>query len=333
MSVFYFTANRKAAPANGAKPAIEFEITDIALLKSHTPAPGDLSYVDMSGLDEGDRRKAIATARRRCGTEAWGVVDPKGTVDDPAAVFFAGASDYVGPAAYRAGIGKARVKAALAFAGSRWVAPAAADATQASNALGACPASAPRGEFDGWKSVRAGAVYPFCFLYVAASAQMNLKTRLGEAGYIAFRDRLRHQVQQGLSEADALLWMETESSALYLVPPYARNAAVATEACLRMLLCSPLLGYERLGLPFPIELTFALHYGSAEFEPPGKTGTIVSDAVNFSYHLGVKRAEPGRLTISGEAAGLAVPRPLADLFVPAGSFEGRSILHSRRFGV
>jgi len=275
----------------------------------------------------------MATARRRCGAEAWGVVDPKGTVEDPAAAFFAGASDYVGPAAYRAGIGKARVKAALAFAGSRGGVPSAADAQPSQSSLGACPASAPQGEFDGWKAVRAGAVHPFCFLYVAASAQTNLKTRLGEAGYVAFRDRLRHQVQQGLAEADSLLWIETESSALYLVPPYAKNAAVATESCLRMLLGSPLLGYERLGLPFPIELTFAMHYGSAEFQPPGKTGTIVSDAVNFSYHLGVKRAEPGRLTISGEIAGLAVPRPLTDLFVPAGTFEGRPILHSRRFGV
>jgi len=268
MNVFFFTADRSATPANGARPAPAFQIVDIELLRSHRPGPGDLSYVDLSGLEEPARNRAMATARRRCGAEAWGVVDPKGTVEDPAAAFFAGASDYVGPAAYRAGIGKARVKAALAFAGSRGGVPSAADAQPSQSSLGACPASAPQGEFDGWKAVRAGAVHPFCFLYVAASAQTNLKTRLGEAGYVAFRDRLRHQVQQGLAEADSLLWIETESSALYLVPPYAKNAAVATESCLRMLLGSPLLGYERLGLPFPIELTFAMHYGSAEFQPP-----------------------------------------------------------------
>ncbi|PKL23485.1 MAG: hypothetical protein CVV47_14710 [Spirochaetae bacterium HGW-Spirochaetae-3] len=333
MSVFFFTADRGSALPGGIKPSADFEIAGIELLRSHTPEPGDMCYVDLSGLDEAARKKALATVKRRCGAEAWGVVDPKGAVEDPASVFFAGASDYVGPAAYRAGLGKARVKAALAFACSRRDAAPTTAERSSTSLIGSSPASAPRGEFEGWKSVRAGSVYPFCFLYVAASAHMNLKTRLGEAGYIAFRDRLRHQVQQGLAEADSLLWMETETSALYLVPPYAKNAEVATEACLRMLLGTPLLGYERLCLPFPISLTFALHYGSAEFEPPGKTGTIVSDAVNFSYHLGVKRAEPGRLTISGEAAGLAVPRALTDLFVPAGTFEGRSILHSRRFGV
>jgi hypothetical protein len=58
---------------------------------------------------------------------------------------------------------------------------------------------------------------------------------------------------------------------------------------------------------------------------------VVSDAVNFIFHLGYKRAEPGRLTISDEVPEEAVPEGLRDLFVPAGEYEGRSLVHSRRF--
>ncbi|MBU0927802.1 MAG: hypothetical protein KKA67_08635 [Spirochaetes bacterium] len=338
MRLVFFTADRKASLAGRAKSPALAESLGVDALKAYRPEPGDLCYFDVSGLDEAGTRKAYSALRRRCGDSAWGVVDPEGAVADPATAFFAGASDYLGPAACRAGLDKARVKAVLAFAAARTsaggtggasVSPAGQRAGAAEP--GAC-AESPAA-FPGWKSIRPGSSYPFYFLYVAVSAQVNLRTRLGEAGYGTLRDRLRLQMQQALAEADALLWMETDSSALYLVPPCASNVAAASEACLRMLLGAPLVGYERLGLPFPVDFVFAMHSGETEFEAPGKTGTIVSDAVNFSFHLGAKRAEPGRLTVSGEAYALASPRGLSDLFVPAGTYEGRSIMNSRRFGV
>jgi len=331
MSVYLFSMD--------ASPALSFAddrsakavaVLGLEALKSHRPERRDLSYIDLRGLDVEAGRKAVQTLRRRCSGSSWGVFDPEGTVADPAALFFAGASDYIGPAVIRAGVDAARFKAALASTRRR-DSTAEGEAEAGSLAAAGCADGAPEGGFGGWKAIRPGSSYPFCFVYATASSQANLKTSLGEAGYVAFRDRLRHIMQQGLAEADALLWMETDSSALYLVPPYAANASAAIEFCLRTLLGAPLIGYERLCLPFPLDFTFAIHSGTTEFEPPGKTGNIVSEAVNFSYHLGVKRAEPGRVTISADAAGLAVPGRFSDLFVPAGSFEGRSIFHSRRF--
>lgn len=333
MSVYLFSSDAEAArrfadersSRNGAVVVLGLEA-----IKGHRPDRRDLSYVDLRGLDEAAGRKAVQAIKRRCPGSAWGVVDPDGAVADPAALFFAGASDYIGPAVIGAGVDAARFKAALAF-GRRREPAADAGAEAASFVEGASSDGDREGGFGGWKAVRPGSSYPFCFLYATASSPANLKTSLGEAGYVAFRDRLRHIMQQGLAEADALLWMETDSSALYLAPPYAANASALTEFCLRTLLGAPLIGYERLCLPFQLDFTFAVHYGVTEFAPPGKTGTIVSEAVNYSYHLGVKRAEPGRLTISADAAGLAVPGRFSDLFAPAGSFEGKSILHSRRF--
>jgi len=333
MSIFLFTAGSDTLPEGITRSAAAMERIDPMLIRTHRPQPGDLSYLDVSGFDEEARRKAIAVLRRRCGEEAWGIVDPRGAIEDPAAVFFLGASDYVGPAACLTGVDKARIRAVMAFAGARRLPATAGRGLAAANGPAACSGEIARPVFNGWKSIQPGTVYPFLFLYVSVSAQMNLKTRLGEAGYIAFRDRLRFIIQQALTESDPLLWMETDASALYLVPPCEHNVGSATETCFRMLLGAPLIGYERLCLPFPITFTFAMHYGTTEYAPPGKTGTIVSDAVNFSYHLGAKRAEPGRLTISGEAAALFSTRGFQDLFVTAGSYEGRDIVHSRRFGV
>lgn len=332
MSVFVFSHDHAIAPGAILKAAAAVSVVNLELLKNHKPHPGDVTYVDYTGLDEEARRKALSLIKRRCSGEAWGIIDPEGTLDDPALLFFSGASDYLGPAACRIGIDKARLRAVLAFADEHRR-PAMADNGLAAQTSNSSCDKAPLAPFCGWKAISPGTVYPFFFLYVSVSAQVNLKTRLGEAGYINFRDRLRAHCQQAFSEADPLLWMETDASALYLVPPQAANVGVATEACLRMLLGAPLLGYERFYLPFPISFSFALHHGSTEFAAPGKTGTIVSDAVNFIYHLGSKHAEPGRLTVSDEACRLAINHRFEDLFIPAGTFEGRSLVHSRRFGV
>jgi hypothetical protein len=92
-------------------------------------------------------------------------------------------------------------------------------------------------------------------------------------------------------------------------------------------------GFENLGLSIPVHFTFALHYGKTVYHKPGTTGTVISDAVNFIFHVGTKRAEPGRLTVSGETPAGVIPEGLEDMFLKAGEFEGRSIVHSRRFFV
>jgi hypothetical protein len=138
-------------------------------------------------------------------------------------------------------------------------------------------------------------------------------------------------LQQNLQDSRALLWMETESNYLFLIPPRAVYGKAAVEASLKMILGGPLTGIEKLDLSIPVDFTFALHYGKTIFRAPGKTGTVVADAVNYIFHLGSKQAEPGRLTISGHVPEEAVPEGLADLFTHGGTYEGIAIRHSRRF--
>ncbi len=326
MSIVCFTLQKHAALT--FRPVLGIELVDAGAIKSYKPARGDLAYLDVSGMDENERKKALSALQKRCNETAWAVLDPGGLVEDPAALFFMGASDYAGPTVCRTGLDKARIRAALEYFAERINRKTTDGSVSRPRS---CLDDRSEGRFEGWKSVQPGLTHTFLFIHVAVSAHMNLKTRLGESGYRTFRDKLRQFVQQALAESDPLLWMETDAGALYLVPPLARNAEAATEACLRMLLGSPLIAYERFGLPFPIRFSFAAHYGPTEFAPPGKTGTIVSEAVNYSFHLGTRRAEPGRLTVSSEAAPLVVARGFEDIFVPSGSFEGQPVLHSKLF--
>jgi hypothetical protein len=331
MSVRVFTQDRTLFSQADARNLAALEFLPVDAIKDLRSVPGDLSYIDVTGIDADARRKAIMSLRRRSGDAAWGIVDPLASIDDPAMLFFEGASDYIGPGAIDSGITKARVKAVLAFAALQSALNAIVGARADSEPAAAVPD--PKDAFPGWKSAKPGTVYQFYFLYVAVTGQTNLKVRLGETAYAAFRDRLRTFIQQGFAEADPLLWMETEANSLYLIPPKVANVRAAVVECLRILVGTPLVGYEKFGLPFPIEFSFALHRGQSEYAPPGRTGTIVSDSVNFIFHLGSKRADAGRITISTDAASDAITERFSDLFIGGGTYEGRTLVCSKRFNV
>jgi hypothetical protein len=154
---------------------------------------------------------------------------------------------------------------------------------------------------------------------------------LGEAAFDVMKNRLRDVLQQALREAGALLWMETETNCLFLVPPQASSGKAAVEGALKLIANSHFTAIEKLGLAVPVELTCALHYGKTVFHAPGKTGAVISDAVNYIFHLGAKHAEKGRLTISGDVPAEVRGGGLADLFSAAGVYEEIPIEHSRRF--
>jgi hypothetical protein len=319
MRIRVFTGNKRLKLKADSRAAKLLTQDDLSAIKGCQPERGDLSYLDVTGQEAAEQRRRVALLKGRSGKAAWGILDPKGCCPDPAALFHLGASDYLGPQACKKGLTKARIKAALAFNG---------DDPEAS---GLDPrARVDEYPFAGWSNLKRGSPLPFYFLYFGIEGAAGLKRELGETGYASFRDRLRAHLQQSLTEANALLWIESETSGLFLLPPSRRAAQAAVDACLRSLLGAPIIGYEKLGMSIPISLFYALHFGSSAFEEPGKTGTIVSEDVNFIFHLGAKRAEANRITLSAAAEG-AIPEKLSDLFESSGTFEGRGLKRSRAF--
>ena len=302
------------------------------LPKEYSPQKDDQIYIDISGQGPSALKK-ILTRIKKAGV-FWGIIDPKGTAMDPASFFFDGAADYMGPNLIKKGLGKKRFTEALSWIQNR------TDSGGTAGQMNATPGGfgakkkdqkLPAGKFKGWKSIRSGTSDSFFFLFVSLSEKSNLRAMVGEAGFTSLKNRLRDVLQQNFREADALLWMETEENNLLLVPPRVSNGKAAVEAALKMILNSKLIGIEKLGLSIPVEFTFALHFGKTVFQAPGKTGCVISESVNYIFHLGAKKAESGRLTISGDIPDAAIPEGLRDMFRPNGEFEGIPISHSRRF--
>jgi hypothetical protein len=185
--------------------------------------------------------------------------------------------------------------------------------------------------FPGWEKIAAGKVMPFYLLYCSLQGKTALDSRLDDKTIAIIHKRFLSLLSGYMREGDGLLWMNTGRDCLFLFPPRVKCAEAAIKACIGMIVSAPLFVLETFGVSIPANFIFAMHYGTVTYKPPGKTGTIVSDAVNSIFHLGAKKSEPGRLTISGELPDVSIPASLRDLFIPAGEYEGRKIWHTRKF--
>ena len=306
-------------------PALGKKDTWVELLpqlpKGYKAQSGDQIYIDNSGQTPANLKKTIGQLKKS--GAFWGIIDPKGTAADPALFFFDGASDYICPAIAKKGLGKKRFEKAISLSKTK-------EAKTDTVIKKKCP-KLPASKFEGWKSIRSGTTGQFIFLFVSISKKSNIHGLLGETGFSLFMGHMREVLQQTFAEANPLLWMEAEGSSLLLIPPRVPNGKKAVEAALKMIMNGQLIGIEKLGLSLKTEFTIVMHYGQTIFQAPGKTGTIISEPVNYIFHLGNKKAETGRLTISEDVPAEVIPDELQDLFVSAGVFENIPITQSKRF--
>jgi len=329
-----YIVTKKEAPLKKAFPK-NVKFIDFPL-SGHSPGNEDMSYIDISGFSDAELKKALPQIIKTCKDTHWGIIDPKGNVKDIAALFFEGACDYLGPPLLKTSkpIDAKRFKEAFQW---RKITPAAAvasDSSAKSDGTGfiksgiKLPAAS---SFPGWDKLTTGKVMPFYLLYCSLQGKISLDTRLDDKTLNQIHKRFLSLLSDYMQEGDGLLWMNTGRDCLFLFPPRAKCAEAAMKACIGMIVSAPLFVLETFGISIPANFIFAMHYGTVTYKPPGKTGTIVSDAVNSIFHLGAKKSEPGRLTISGEMPDVSVPASLQDLFVPAGEYEGRKIWHTKKF--
>ena len=333
MSIFICT--KKEAPLKAVFPKNALFLTEVS---KHKPGSEDIIYFDLYGLNAADIRKTISHIKNRFKYVPWGIIDPKGSIKDPVELFFEGAWDYLGPLVFKS---KKKIDVKRFKIAAQWRIPFSEIGTEKTNLQTysdqkvILPRSGIKfpdaGLFPGWKTLQPGTTMPFFLIYCSLQGKTALNTRLGEKAHALVRQRFMMYLFQNFKEADGLLWMDTGKDFLFLLPPKAKCAEAAVRACLRMLVFTPLSAIEVMDITIPVNYVFALNYGSVNFQPPGVTGTVVSDAVNFIFHLGSKKAEQGRLTISGEIPDNTIQRQLEDYFVSAGEFEGRKIWHTKKF--
>lgn len=258
--------------------------------------------------------------------QPWGVIDRKGAVGDPAALFHAGAADYFGPALF---VGGGALDAGREAKARSLDAAFRSAASSSPSQAASCGETRASPAFPGWGALKAETCYPFVFLYAALGDQPELGKRIGEKRMDKLREDFSLLMEAWAEELGGKLWIRDAVSNLLLFPAAADNSRLVPDL-IKFQLDRILIGYERFRLEVPVRFRFALHAGEAPWRRPGSTGTVVSEHVNYIYHLGMKAVSDGTTGISDEAFNL-IPASFADFFKDGSAFENRGVKHSRSF--
>jgi hypothetical protein len=330
MTVVVFSKNPNASrmkfprrPRTG--PQVEVE--PVGRLRKVLPAlePGQLVYLDMTGLGELERRRALAVLARSTGLY-FGVIDPMGRVSDVASLFHAGTVDYIGREFRRTGLGARRLERVMAFARTARAQPSLQTA--------ALPADQQAREAgpDRWAGVVPGREHTFAFLFVEVDSVEAMKRRSGAENLSRAMETFRAFIERMVTPHDGRLWTWAGFGGLVLFPLRARGCADDREQAgpgspvlcgLRIALSRILYDVEESPLPVILSFRMALSTGSMIYSEKD-TGGVVAESLNEIFHLGQKFARPGQFVLTEGALELAHER-LRCCCVPAGTFEGRRI--------
>lgn len=278
---------------------------------SADPPDEAIIYLDAAALPK--RGLADALDRLSCARHLrWAIIDRVRTIRDPASVFHSGACDYVGPDAEEGSIDSQRLDRVAAFA-SRLDPEASRHHAHRSHGLA----------FPGWDALEEGKNYELLSLYAALADADGLRTRLGETRFARLKANAQSLAHNLAQDAGGILWIVDDRSFLLLFQPDAATQVMTS--CLKVLANMQLISFEQFRLDQEsVSISFSLRRASIPWQKPGKTGTVISDALNYIFHLGRRFTPPGSIDLV-DGLGSELPPRLAARLESAGDFEGRPV--------
>jgi hypothetical protein len=318
----------------------------------HDGAPVDLVYLDVSGMPAAQRTRSLRRLLAISGT-AVGILDPQDELADPAAWIREGAADYVGARASELKIKARRFEEVL-----EWRAKQLEDAARPSNddtdarhpakgeqrvnvRSGASANLEVHPDFpwarlpllnlipspSQWSLIQTGTEYSFAMMYVGLDLQLGVSSdsRVGllQSSVKDFCTALKDEI----APFHGKLWFWKDTSGLVLFP-FDGESGDAIVAAMRIVLIR--LFWQAEGRTNYVTKNFrlALDVGNTVYSDGAQRETLVSDMVNFMFHLGAKHARDGQFVISTELLSQC-PDGLRPYFVPNGSFGGKKIWRMR----
>jgi hypothetical protein len=288
-----------------------------------TEAPEDsFFYLDRAGFKGDDiwsaLRRAVRAYPRRVG-----VFDPDGALTDPARPFFHGAVDVLTSTVLNEGVTAERFEEVLRFAD--------APPDPAETEIGEAPALLgepihPSNEIlsgSGWEEVEQGREYTFWLLFAHLDDTKRYTTQTSESYASRVASRFREHLLGEMERFGGRIWIWKRFGGLLLFP-YDGERCMPIIPAFRMYMNRVIANVEHYQLKNPVSYRMALHVGNTLFQDSGETGDVVSDDVNFIFHLGNKQTNAGEMTLT-ETALSFVPHGLQPYFSDVGSYEKRRI--------
>ena len=299
---------------------IDIQQADPKNFKKTLTAAGEytLAYLDSSQYTQAQITRILKDPKtgETCGI---GIIDAAGTINDPASLFFQGSVDYLPKALIKQGITPARLKKTASYCNFE-TAPQEKPAKSAGKVDLILSGSS-------WKDVKSGKEYTFCFLYIEIDLIDEWKIKSGHAHLDEVKAAFLHHVEQFAEMLSGKIWMWMDLYGVILFP-FDGTACKPILECIRLVLNRTIISAEQYHYTTTISYKLALHIGNTLYRSRGNTGTIVSDSVNFLFHLGHQFTKPGNFYLTDPVSHF-IPKNIEDCFIPAGSFEDIDIMRMR----
>ncbi|MFP4266447.1 MAG: hypothetical protein ACLFQW_00445 [Spirochaetaceae bacterium] len=282
-----------------------------------------IKYLDLTGYNPKEVRYNIRLLSSDGG--AWAVIDPQGIVEDPAELFHQGACDFLSPLQLEERIRAARIHRVVAYGEEHFKTK---EIGETGIGLSSSSLEESGGEAD-WDEVCEGQVYSFYFLYIELLPGEEWRVKAGDKNRKKIQGKFEEFVRRRITPNNGRIWMWAEWGGIILFP-YAGDNADPVILASRLILNRPLISIEEIGVDNLVDYRIALHVGKTQYNKRGYTGEIISDDINFIFHLGKKRVEKNSLYVT-ESVYPQVPRGMRSLFIRESDFENRGLHRMRRF--
>lgn len=287
--------------------SFEFEVRALKDLKNLLTNGYTFLYLDIGTMKEREVRRTVRMLEAQ-EEVSYGIVDPNGIIPDPADLFHGGASDYIGPHMTGQKIPTARFLQAAEF----------------------YPVEDEEVSRDGdlsWADIREGEEYPFFFLYAEIDLVPEWKSKSGSGLISGVLKTFENHLCRVFAPLGGQLWMRNEYGALFLFP-FSEGASDIIPVCMRLILNRVLISTEVYSYGQLLPYHFALDRGTTVYRRKDETGTLISDSVNFIFHLGQQHTPEGHFVLSDRVVD-HIPEGLEECFIPHGEYHGRELRRMR----
>lgn len=282
-----------------------------------------IKYLDLTGFNLQEVRKNIRSLSTEGG--GWAVIDTQGVVEDPAELFHQGACDFLSPIQLEERIKAARIHRVVAYREEFFK---SMESNEVDNSVSSSAPEESCTEAD-WSDVCEGQVYSFYFLYIELLPGEEWRVKSGDKNRKEIQAKFEEFVRRRIAPNNGKIWMWAEWGGIILFPYTGDNADPVILAS-RLILNRPIISIEEIGVDSLVDYRLALHVGKTQYNKRGYTGEIISDDINFIFHLGKKRVEKNSLYVT-DSAYPQVPEGMRSLFTRETDFENRGLHRMRRF--
>lgn len=272
--------------------------------------PESFVYVDVAGMELRVVKRRLAKLRKDR-PYRFGFVDSGNTVADIAELFHGTAADYVGKTLLKEGITTAHMRRVVEFEPEPFVRPA--DTMAEADDLEIRPSA-------DWNQIEDGAEYTFVMLYAGLDRTKELRRKSSESFLATLRKTFTSLLERTFADAEAKVWMWMEDDGLLLIPYDGREVSAIVPA-IRLAISRALYNFDEFAQFGEQSWRLAVHLGNTHYQVTGSTGEIVSESVNFLFHLGQQFTRAGGLTVTHSCM-RRLPSRVRPLFTKDGQFEG-----------